>query len=668
MAKHMDWPAYYDSMPLDISFAFGDEKPAGKHGFVRAEGESLVFADGTPARFWGVCFNGGANFPSHEYAEKVAARLAMTGINMVRCHQLDTQWHTPNIFAFTRGKKLTSTRALDPVSMDRLDYLLFCLKREGIYIYMDNIVLRKFKAGDGVEKASELADGAKPYGIFDETLISLQEEYCTQLWSHMNPYTGLAYKDDPAIVLTEIANECDLFAPKGRGWHTSPYYEQKFRLLFRAWLEEKGQDYDWENCEFFGKDQPLLQFKMELTERYLKRMYAHLRAIGVRIPIAGTNWTHGAPASLPPHKAMDFCDSHHYYYDWRWEEGDRYYTNAQINGYRFIFPNLSQMRLNGRPYFVSEWGMPWPNGYRAEGSVYYPAVCALQGWSGMTIHTYSYSPHTDRMDRLGREASSETINGVGARSGPFSCWNDPAVYGLFYHAALMVRRQDVSPADKKVGVYHPDLKKFTNTAFQEGLEMHRMASLLAEEEPAGCDLVVQEADHLEGANKPVIRSDNGQLWRDISKKFGAVDTKRTKILYGKLTERRNGVLGPVETTRVDGFVVEAVSDYGVIALSSLTDAPIEGSDNLLLSTIGRATNTGFAADGDRVMDAGSAPIRAEVIEAKLTIGTRVPDLQVWAINAEGNVVGEVPSCWEDGQLTFTVGQTHPSCYYLICND
>lgn len=668
MAKHIDWPAYYDSMPIDISFAFGDEKPAGKHGFVRAQGEQLVFEDGTPARFWGVCFNGGANFPSHDYAEKVAARLSQTGINVVRCHQLDTQWHTPNIFAFTRGKKLTTTRTLDPVSMDRLDYLLYCLKQQGIYIYMDNIVLRKFKAGDGVEHAEELADGAKPYGIFDEKLIELQQEFCFLLWNHVNPYTGLAYKDDPAIVLTEIANECDLFAPKGRGWSPSPWYVGKFRSMFRDWLQEKGEQYDWENCEFFAKDEPLIRFKMELTERYLNRMYGYLREIGVRVPIAGTNWTHGAPGSLPPHKNMDFCDSHHYYYDWRWEENDRYYTNAQINGYRFIFPNLSQMRLNGRPFFVSEWGMPWPNGYRAEGSIYYSAVCALQGWSGMAIHTYSYSPHTDRMDRLGKEASSDTINGVGSRSGPFSCWNDPAVYGLFYHAALMVRRQDVSPANQKVGVLHPDLKKFNNTAFQDGLEMHRMASLLEDEEATGCDLVVQETEHLEGAGKPIIRSDNGQLWRDVSKKFGVVDTPRTKIVYGKLTQRVNSVLGPIATTRADGFVVEAESDYGVVALSSLTDQAIENSDNLLLSTIGRAANTGFTADGDRVLDLGTAPIRAEVIEAKMTIRTQISDLQVWAINAEGNVVGLVPSVWNDGELSFTVGKESLSCYYLICND
>ena len=130
----------------------------------------------------------------------------------------------------------------------------------------------------------------------------------------------------------------------------------------------------------------------------------------------------------------------------------------------------------------------------------------------------------------------------------------------------------------------------------------------------------------------------------------------------------NSVLGPIATTKADGFAVSAESDYGVLALSSLTDEPIEKTDNMLLSTIGRATNTGFAADGDRVLEAGNAPIRAEIIEAKLTIRTEREDLQVWAVNAEGNVTGQVPAVWENGELTFTVGKTHPSCYYLICND
>lgn len=48
----------------------------------------MRFADGTLAKFWGVNFNGGANFPEHDYAHKVARRLSMAGVNMVRFHQM----------------------------------------------------------------------------------------------------------------------------------------------------------------------------------------------------------------------------------------------------------------------------------------------------------------------------------------------------------------------------------------------------------------------------------------------------------------------------------------------------------------------------------------------------------------------------------------------------
>ena len=33
-------------------------------------------------------------------ADLLAKRLAKIGINLVRFHQLDSQWHTPNIFSY----------------------------------------------------------------------------------------------------------------------------------------------------------------------------------------------------------------------------------------------------------------------------------------------------------------------------------------------------------------------------------------------------------------------------------------------------------------------------------------------------------------------------------------------------------------------------------------
>ena len=144
----------------------------------------------------------------------MAKRLAKIGCNIVRFHQLDSEWHTPNIFQYTKAKRLSTTMELDPESMKHLDYLIYCLKREGIYVYMDIFTYRKFKAGDGVENTIALGDAAKPYSSYNRRLIDLQKKFAYDFWNHLNPYTGLAHKDDPVFVMGEIVNESDLFSRK----------------------------------------------------------------------------------------------------------------------------------------------------------------------------------------------------------------------------------------------------------------------------------------------------------------------------------------------------------------------------------------------------------------------------------------------------------------------
>jgi hypothetical protein len=132
--KNSKWIPYtlpWNDMPLDLSFIYKNDKPAGERGFLKVEGDKFVFEDGTEARFWGTNFNSAQNFPSHEHSEKVAKRLAKVGINIVRFHQLDAEWSTPNIFQFSRGENKPNTMSFDPKSMDRLDYLIYCLKQRG---------------------------------------------------------------------------------------------------------------------------------------------------------------------------------------------------------------------------------------------------------------------------------------------------------------------------------------------------------------------------------------------------------------------------------------------------------------------------------------------------------------------------------------------------------
>ena len=100
-------------------------------------------------------------------------------------------------------------------------------------------------------------------------------------------------------------------------------------------------------------------------------------------------------------------------------------------------------------------------------------------------------------------------------------------------------------------------------------------------------------------------------------------------------------------------------------MSSLTDDPIEKSNNILLTAVGRARNHGAEFDGEKMLNAGTNPIEVEVIVADIEIETDRETLEVWAIDSEGFYSGRVDSVYEDGKLKFTIGEEFPCMYYLI---
>ena len=116
--------------------------------------------------------------------------------------------------------------------------------------------------------------------------------------------------------------------------------------------------------------------------------------------------------------------------------------------------------------------------------------------------------------------------------------------------------------------------------------------------------------------------------------------------------------------------IDCKTDFAVVAMSSLTDEPICKSDNILLTTIGRARNSGAQFDGIKMLDVGHPPILAEVVDATIQIRTeKGADLKVWGVNAEGFYAGCIPTVYEDGVLSFRVGdENNPACYYLIVAD
>jgi hypothetical protein len=653
--KTIPYTLPWDDMPIDLSFIYEKEKPAGKHGFLKTQGEKFIFEDGTEVRFWGTNFNSAQLFPSHEHSEKVAKRLAKIGVNLVRLHQMDAEWSTSNIFQFTKGDNKADTQSFDPKSMDRLDYLIHCLKQEGIYVYMDLLTYRRFKTGDGVEAADRLGDAAKPYSTYNKRLIELQKKFNHDLWSHINPYTKLAYKDDPAIALAGVTNENSLFLQKVM---IEPY-RTELEGYYRKWAKDKKVKIKEDKIEFNQSDRTIQQFLIEVQKKYFIEIIDHIRAIGVKIPVTGINNTINF-AYLSTNQVADFDDTHAYWYDFAlWRDGSRRFQNNSMTGsVKNLLTDLALNKVAGRPLFISEWDHAWPNEWRAESSLLVAAVGAFQSWNGFAIHTYRYSLD-ENVDMIGKPITSNAIGNSYYRGGSFDTFNDPAKFGLFYHAALIFRRGDIKPATKIVSVKTDNLyTSQTSKSLQLTPEKHRVEMILPGMTAKG-DLVVDPDKTIVDVKSGEVLSDSKELYRNLNKKIGWIDSPNTKAVYGFVGKEGELVLTDLK--------INAKTDFATIAISTLTDEPIKSSTNMLLTAVGRADNTNslYNENHTQQLDVGHGPIQVEIIEAAIGIETDKKNLRIMAISPQGVITGYIPSEYKDGIFRFEIGKEFQSMYYLI---
>jgi hypothetical protein len=97
---------------------------------------------------------------------------------------------------------------LDNEHLHLFDYLVYKLKEKHIRILLTPIAFW----GNGYPEKDEKSNGfssvyGKQNAVVEEAAIRAQENYLHQLFTHVNPYTKLAYKDDLDIIATEINNE-----------------------------------------------------------------------------------------------------------------------------------------------------------------------------------------------------------------------------------------------------------------------------------------------------------------------------------------------------------------------------------------------------------------------------------------------------------------------------
>lgn len=244
------WDDAAAGVATDVSF-LNDSKPAGAYGRIVVKNGHFAEGDtGRRVRFIGVNMAAESAFPSHAQADRIAGALAKYGINVVRLHHLDNSWGRPGGSLIEQGQP--GTMRLNPDSLDKLDYLVAALKRQGIYSNINLKVSHAWTTADGTPAEANASPWSfdKRVDTFDPKIIQLQKDYARQVLTHVNPYTKLSYVDEPAVAFVEINNENSLLGnpmePLGRQLLSklAEPYRTELAGQWNVWLNTKYKNDD----------------------------------------------------------------------------------------------------------------------------------------------------------------------------------------------------------------------------------------------------------------------------------------------------------------------------------------------------------------------------------------------------------------------------------------
>lgn len=696
----------YDGPDNVSSMAHLLDAPAGKHGFIRVKNGRFFDNDG-PVRFFGTNLTGSANFPSHKDADQLAERLARFGINCVRLHYMDAAYgnfmseREPGIIE----NNPSTQRNFSPSQIDRLDYLIATFKKKGIYVNINLHVARKWDERDGF--TAKRPGGDSGVDNFEPRMIELQKEYAQKLLTHINPYTGLAYTDDPCVAMVEINNENGLlyFYNTGRLDQLPDEYASEFQKQWNEWLRKKygssenlleiwnkkdlSSDVQTSEEEFNqfisfcgGKGledssipiikakssvpsaikQDFYRFIIDTEHKYWLEMYNYLKEeLKVKSVISGTQLF---VSSVYNQAELDYVDNHAYWCHpnpvnttWRIRNESMVNSLAEIQ-------KLAGQRVLTKPYTISEYNHPFPNQYGAEGQAMLCAYGRLQGWDGVFEYTYNH--------RLNFEPDHNTYF--------FSIIARTDVIAHLPACATMFLRGDVQEAKSSVtGTidFSKYLEKLTDSKTivtgigSAGYDLRQTLLHKTAIDLKGTNNTKQATVETIPQNQKIFISDTGELTWNIEQPdsgYWTANTKNTKFFTG-FPNNRIISLGNVElkigTTRLGWATISLVSKNASGFGESGKSATI------LLAATGLSENkdmiiTQLPGKEITLKDWGKGPVLVEGINASITLPSSAKRTKCYALDPAGNRKTEVPIInGNEGKTTIMIGAEYQTIWYEI---
>lgn len=690
--------------PGAIGLADWLEKPAGKSGRITSSGDQLLLA-GKPIKLWGLNLCYSATAPDKPTADRQALFYAKYGINAVRLHKYadGTGW------AGIQSK--SSFADFDPAALDRFDYLVSALKKQGIFVKLSPTFGVKLGPADksAVPYWAEFGDikgddgriNTRHGAIFlSSELQDLQIAQTVRLLKHRNPHTNLTYGQDPAIAVIELFNEDSaLFFGTLSQLQNTPTLRKRAGELFTTWLKKKypteqallaawgpsalnaftnekltgeswadntilpiGNPWFFDPAQLEGSQKPkkarlldTMQFLQELQNNFYDRYAAAIRATGYPGLILTSNWQAGRAFShfhnLASDARFDIIDRHNYF-----GGGDNNNFDSSsmlaVPGSGMLSSGMQQVA--GKPFMLSEWVHVRPSEWGAEGVALISAYgMGLSGWDA----SFLFQNRDDGRftSNIGRDAWDATA---------------PQILGLFPAISRQVLRNDITQSDLIISrnVHLPSLAlgklDFEDLADQSGdIKSFGNAAQLA----IGRPVVTFTAEPTPTPPFDILQHKDGTTLVSSTKQlrwtpgttpqsgFFTINTPATQALIG-FARGTTHKLADVTITVSPSTTGHSAPFAAIYITAPDKSDTLATAPTLLITALSRARNldASWNQAGTQLLSPGKGPIILESIPAQITFSR--PPKRAELLTHDGLPTGKTLPL-KDNTLDLTNAQT-----------
>ena len=711
---------------LDFSELTGRRRPAGEFGrvIVNPVGK-LAFekTSGQPVRFLSYntlihSWRAATHTWSKKDIEEFADGVARQGYNMLRLHGNDRfllgfKVHDYPLRSVAQAgiPQRAEDFSFDPGNVDRFDYLFACLKKNGIYVNLD---LMTSPTGYTMAFPGQgAADESFRIQLFFNPVYRRHWAAAVgYLLSHVNPYTGLCLKDDPALAIVEPYNEQDLLL----------YEKSMIRLFARPFTDYLRQKYQTDEAlkKAWGRPDITLASISDLDEDMLRRGDAMANDAGqflIQTMSEITDWyssvlrQSGYPGlvtqwdmimrtmEMPVRAKMPAIAQHTYCAHPHFNVPTKNLVKKSAAGLLVLrnpqfdmmvgqdsslnssyFRAAAALRFLDRPFLITEYSHGVFCRYRHERGLYFGAYAALQGWDCLTaqgsmpvcVPVAGLDPivaFENPQDPISR--ASEAVVALAWLRGDVAeaphtvqvTLTDQALFPKHFLAAIGDDYAKLAMLTR-IGVVYPSVKPFspvgkikadlelTPTEFSPMKATQAAASVATSDGPRFNALLrqLQAARLLPAAN----RTDYAR--RLYQSETGEIMLDCAAKTMAVITPRLEGAIVKQDGSVVLGRVtITACSKPASVVVASLDNGKaVETAKRLLLVFSTNALNDGMTFENDsmlRLAEIGRLPVLMETARLAMNIqNVHGAAPMAYALALDGTRAEQIPCEAKDGRI------------------